>query len=78
MLASPGVEAVVRDRFRSAALAGTRVNPWRGTDPYRLARSPIQVSDGMQFFARKLAGGMGLEDSLRRTLNRVRYAKAQT
>jgi len=32
----------------------------------------------MQFFERKLAGGMALEDSLRRTLNRARYAKAST
>ncbi len=72
---------LVRDRFRSAALAGTRVNPYRGasskraTDPYRLARSPIQTSDRMDFFARKLAGGMGLEDAVRRTMNRVRYAR---
>ena len=75
---SPEVDRLVRDRFRSAALAGTRVNPWRGTDPHRLARSPIQVSDGMEFFERKLAGGMALEDSLRRAMNRVRYAKATT
>jgi peptidoglycan/xylan/chitin deacetylase (PgdA/CDA1 family) len=75
---TPDVARLVRDRFRSAALAGTRVNAWRGTDPYRLARSPIQVADGMQFFARKLAGGMTLEDSLRRALNRIRYAKART
>ena len=74
----PEVARLVRERFRSAALAGTRVNPWVGTDPYRLARSPIQVSDGMQYFERKLAGGMTLEDSLRRTMNRVRYAKAST
>ncbi len=74
----PAIARLVRERFRSAALAGTRVNPWHGTDPYRLARSPIQVSDGMQYFERKLAGGMGLEDSLRRTMNRVRYAKAHT
>jgi peptidoglycan/xylan/chitin deacetylase (PgdA/CDA1 family) len=74
----PAIAAVVRERFRSAALAGTRANPWLGTDPYRLARSPIQVSDGMQYFARKLAGGMTFEDSLRRTVNRVRYAKADT
>lgn len=87
---SPGVAQLVRGRFRSAALAGTRVNPYRrasagsgkararGTDPYRLSRSPIQVSDGMQFFERKLAGGMALEDSFRRVLNRVRYAKVGT
>jgi peptidoglycan/xylan/chitin deacetylase (PgdA/CDA1 family) len=75
---------LVQERFRSAALAGTRVNPYRNgngsraTDRYRLARSPIQVSDGMQYFERKLAGGMALEDTVRRTLNRVRYAKART
>jgi len=72
------VERVVRDRFRSAALAGTRVNAWHKTDPYRLARSPIQVSDGMRFFEHKLAGGMALEDTCRRAINRVRYAKAHT
>ena len=80
--ARPDVVPLVRERFRSAALAGTRVNPFRsaprGTDPYRLARSPIQVSDGMKFFERKLAGGMGLEDSFRRVVNRVRYARAVT
>jgi peptidoglycan/xylan/chitin deacetylase (PgdA/CDA1 family) len=75
------VARVVADRFRSAALAGTRVNPYhsdqprRATDPHRLARSPIQVSDGMDFFARKLAGGMGLEDAFRRAVNRVRYTR---
>ena len=80
----PEVAQLVRERFRSAALAGTRVNPYRtakpcrATDPYRLARSPIQDSDGMQFFERKLAGGMALEDSFRRAMNRVRYAKAAT
>lgn len=76
--ATPEIARLVQERFRSAALAGTRVNPYRRTDPYRLARSPIQVSDGMQFFERKLAGGMALEDSLRRALNRARYARAST
>jgi peptidoglycan/xylan/chitin deacetylase (PgdA/CDA1 family) len=68
----------VRERFRSAALAGTRANRARGFDPYRLARSPIQVSDGMTFFMRKLAGGMSFEDDLRRALNRIRYAGTRT
>jgi peptidoglycan/xylan/chitin deacetylase (PgdA/CDA1 family) len=78
------VARLVADRFRSAALAGTRVNPYRSdqprraTDPHRLARSPIQVSDGMDFFARKLAGGMGLEDAFRRAINRVRYNRLAT
>lgn len=81
---TPEVERLVGDRFRSAALAGTRVNPYRATgstrrtDPQRLARSPIQVSDGMQFFDRKVAGGMALEDSFRRAVNRARYAKVSS
>lgn len=76
-VAPPGpVEAVVRDRFRSAALGGNRPNPYGRTDPHRLARSAIQVSDGMEWFARKAQGGMALEDTVRRTLNRVRYAGA--
>ncbi len=81
---TPETARRVRDRFRSAALAGTRVNPYadskssRRTDPHRLARSPIQVSDGMHFFERKLAGGMALEDSFRRAVNRARYARAST
>ena len=75
---SPDAERAVRERFRSAALAGTRANVYGRCDPYRLARSPIQVSDGMDFFARKLAGGMGLEDALRRAMNRVRYARLAT
>jgi len=75
---TPDVARLVRERFRSAALAGTHVNPWGETDLYRLARSPIQVSDGMRFFQHKLQGGMALEDSFRRAINRVRYAKAHT
>ena len=71
------VEAV-RVRFRSAALAGTRANPYGATDPYRLQRSPIQVSDGMRWFRHKLAGGMALEDQLRERLNRRRYAAVST
>jgi peptidoglycan/xylan/chitin deacetylase (PgdA/CDA1 family) len=71
-------DAAVRARFRSAALAGTRANPYGRTDPYRLARSPIQRADGMSWFRRKLEGGMGLEDRLRTLANRRRYAGATT
>jgi peptidoglycan/xylan/chitin deacetylase (PgdA/CDA1 family) len=70
--------AAVRDRFRSAALAGTRPNRSGKTDVYRLARSPIQRSDGMKYFERKVAGGMGLEDALRRLANRWRYRGVET
>ncbi len=75
---SPGADAEVRRRFRSAALAGTTANRFEGTDPFRLARSPIQVADDMRWFRAKLAGGMALEDRLRRAANRQRYAGATT
>lgn len=76
---SPEAEAAVRRRYRSAALAGTKANPYGGvTDPYRLSRSPIQVGDQMRWFRNKVAGGMVLEDRLRETLNRRRYAGLTT
>jgi hypothetical protein len=50
-----------------------RPNPYRGADVHRLSRTAVQVSDGAAFFVRKARGGMALEDSLRRGLNRVRY-----
>ena len=68
----------VAARFRSAALAGTRPNRYGATDPYRLARSPIQRSDAMHWFDAKVAGGMVFEDDVRRLLNRVRYSGAET
>ena len=72
------VEPEVRRRFRSAALAGTTRNVYGRTDPHRLARSPIQVSDGMRWFRRKASGGMAAEDALRRVANRGRYKGAVT
>jgi peptidoglycan/xylan/chitin deacetylase (PgdA/CDA1 family) len=71
-------DRAVRARFASAALAGTRANPYGGTDPYRLARSPVQVDDGLDFFDRKVVGGMRMEDDLRRLVNRRRLAGATT
>jgi peptidoglycan/xylan/chitin deacetylase (PgdA/CDA1 family) len=75
---SAHAEEAVRTRFKSAALAGTRANPFGHTNPYRLARSPIQVSDGMRWFRRKVEGGMRLEDDLRCLANRRRYSGATT
>jgi peptidoglycan/xylan/chitin deacetylase (PgdA/CDA1 family) len=71
---SPSAEQEVRRRFSTAALGGTRPNPYGRTDPHRIRRSPIQVSDGMRWFRRKAAGGMALEDHLRTLRNRRRYA----
>lgn len=76
--ASPAVERVVRQRFSSAAVAGTHSNKYGATDPHRLARSPVQRADGMRWFEHKLAGGQRLEDDVRRWANRVRYLGATT
>lgn len=73
---SPAADLAVRARFRSAALAGTRRNTYRGTDPFLFSRSPVQAADGMTWFKRKAAGGMGLEDDLRQIVNRRRYVGA--
>lgn len=73
---STSVSAEVACRFQTAAIAGTRPNRYGATDPYRLARSPIQTSDGMRWFRRKIDGGMSVEDDIRRAANRVRYAGA--
>ncbi|MEO0494927.1 MAG: polysaccharide deacetylase family protein [Actinomycetota bacterium] len=75
LAASDAVEPLVRARFRSAALAGTRPNPV-GADVHRLSRSPVQTTDGSHWFRRKVAGGMHFEDDLRRLVNRRRYAGA--
>jgi peptidoglycan/xylan/chitin deacetylase (PgdA/CDA1 family) len=75
---SSAADRAVRARFRSAAIAGTHANPVGTTDVYRLARSPIQVRDGMRWFTHKSDGGMVLEDRLRALVNRRRYAGAAT
>src|SRR5262245_19079301 len=73
----PADEAV-RHQFVSAALADLRVNRYGPTDAYRLGRAPVQTSDGMQWFRKKLEGGMQLEGTLRTFLNRRRYSDAVT
>lgn len=70
---SSEVEALVRARFRSAALGGNRANPFVGSDSHRLARTAVQRSDGMAYFERKADGGMAFEDTARRLANRLRY-----
>ncbi len=75
LLGSPPAQAAIRERFRSATLAGTRSNT-RGADPYRLARSPIQAADGQRWFRHKAVGGLGFEDMVRDRLNALRYRGA--
>jgi peptidoglycan/xylan/chitin deacetylase (PgdA/CDA1 family) len=71
-------EAAVRARFRSAAGAGNRVNRPGATDLHRLSRTPIQRSDGMEYFARKAAGGMRVEGTARELVAKVKYRSART
>jgi peptidoglycan/xylan/chitin deacetylase (PgdA/CDA1 family) len=76
VLGSAVAAAAVRHRFASAALADVGVNRYGHADLQRLARSPIQDSDGMRWFSRKLHGGLALEGTVRRALNHRRYAGA--
>jgi peptidoglycan/xylan/chitin deacetylase (PgdA/CDA1 family) len=78
LLGSPAAEQEVRRRFRTAAIGGTRPNPYGRTDHHRIRRSPVQVTDGMRWFRRKAAGGMALEDHLRTLRNRRRYVDKVT
>ncbi|MEM9514905.1 MAG: polysaccharide deacetylase family protein [Actinomycetota bacterium] len=73
---SPDAEDEVRRRFATAALARSRVNIAGKTDLHRLSRTPIQRSDGFEYFARKAAGGMVIEGELRHAAARVRYRGA--
>jgi peptidoglycan/xylan/chitin deacetylase (PgdA/CDA1 family) len=70
---NPEADGLVRRRFRSASLAGTRPNAFAASDVFALARSPVQQSDGMRFFRRKAEGGMAAEDRIRQVANRLRY-----
>ncbi len=76
VLGSPEAAREVRRRFRSAAIAGNRTNPYGRSDAYRLGRSPIQMSDGMRWFEHKAAGGMALEGTARRWVDRIRYSRS--
>ncbi len=70
--------ALVRARFVSAALAGTRPNRYWRTDPQRLHRTPIQRDDDDRSVRHKFDGGMRLEDDLRSLVHRLTYRRATT
>ena len=70
---SAAAEIAVRRRFRSAALANSRVNRHGHTDLHRLWRTPVQRSDTPAFFAGKARGGLRLEGELRNVAARVKY-----
>jgi peptidoglycan/xylan/chitin deacetylase (PgdA/CDA1 family) len=73
MPGSTHAEAAVRQRFRSAALAASRVNRRGHTDPHRLWRTPVQCSDHLEHFQAKARGGMRLEGELRAVVARAKY-----
>lgn len=70
---SPASEVAVRRRFLSAALAGNKVNRAGRTDLHRLWRTPVQRSDGFDYFVAKARGGMRAEGQLRAAVARVKY-----
>ncbi|MEI8335341.1 MAG: polysaccharide deacetylase family protein [Actinomycetes bacterium] len=76
LLGTPAAAELVRERFVSASISGTKRNVFLESDPYQLARSPIQARDGMRWFRRKVDGGLRLEDDLRGRINRLRYRGA--
>jgi peptidoglycan/xylan/chitin deacetylase (PgdA/CDA1 family) len=78
LVGSAAAEAEVRGRFATAAVAGGTANVPGSVDVHRLARTPIQVTDGMRWFRRKASGGLRYEDRARSVLNRGRYAGATT
>ncbi len=73
---SAEAEIAVRRRFASAALAFSRVNRPGRTDLHRISRTPVQRSDGYEFFAAKAGGGLRLEGELRALVARVKYRGA--
>ncbi|MFM8303778.1 MAG: polysaccharide deacetylase family protein [Actinomycetota bacterium] len=74
VMGSAAADRAVRARFVSGALAGGRANRPGRTDAFRLARTPVQVSDGEAWFRRKAGGGLALEETLRSVANRRRYS----
>jgi peptidoglycan/xylan/chitin deacetylase (PgdA/CDA1 family) len=78
VMGSAAADRAVRERFASAALAGGLANRPGRTDAHRLARTPVQVSDGERWFRRKARGGLALEETIRAVVNRRRYSDATT
>lgn len=64
---SPETDAVIRGRYRSAAL-GSRM-PWQASfDDHLIHRIPIQFSDGWVWFRHRIRRGLVFEEVVRRRL----------
>lgn len=68
---APAAHEIVRERYTSAALGATTSAAPPG-DLHRLARVPIQLSDGTAFFKRKVLRGSRSEERVRRLLTGYR------
>lgn len=66
---SPTADQSVRERYRSAVVGGSP-NAELIDDQHLIARVPIQLSDGVVFFRRKMLRGLRSEESVRRRLAR--------
>lgn len=78
VLGSHAAERVVRERFRSAAVAGNGSNRAGHVDLHRLRRTPVQSGDSAPVFARQAEGGLRLEGTVRAAAARFRYRGAVT
>ncbi len=63
---APTADPVVRSTYQTAAAGSEPVDA--DADPHRLGRQPVQASDGLLFFRRRMWGGLRLETRLRRRL----------
>lgn len=68
---SEAADRAVRARFASAVLGGGLASG-PGSDPHRLHRVPIQRSDGIVFFRRKMRRGQRSEEYVRRLVTGYR------
>jgi peptidoglycan/xylan/chitin deacetylase (PgdA/CDA1 family) len=75
---SPPAEIEVRRRFRSATLAGGKVNRPGRVDLLRIGRTPVQTTDTPEQFAAKAAGGFRLEGAARAAVAAIRYRGMET
>jgi peptidoglycan/xylan/chitin deacetylase (PgdA/CDA1 family) len=66
---SPGTDGLVRQRYQTAALgAPVTAVPFR--DSHLVPRLPVQRSDGLVFFRRRMRNGLRIEERVRRRLRR--------
>ncbi len=68
---SSSADKIVRPRFETAAV-GAPIRPETSRDHHRLARVPIQKSDGMRFFGARMNWGLRAEERLRRLVRGYR------